>query len=133
MTDLGTLGGTNSNAYGINDSGQVVGMPTPPATPLQHAFLYSGSTMTDLGTLGGTISSATGINASGQVVGNATTHRQHCLSRLPLQRLDDDRPGHTRRNEQRCHWTSTTAGRSWAMPTPPADALIMPSSTAARR
>jgi probable HAF family extracellular repeat protein len=73
VTDLGTLpGGTYSDAYGINASGQVVGFSdTTILTDYspQHAFLYSGSTMTDLGTLGGTYSEASGINASGQVVG----------------------------------------------------------------
>ena len=36
------------------------------------------------------------------------------LTRLPLQRLDDDRPGHTRRNVTAVPMASTTAGRSWA-------------------
>ena len=73
VTDLGTLGGTWSQANGINASGQVVGQAAGTPGDGYHAFLYSGSTMTDLGTLGGTDSYATGINASGQVVGYAYT------------------------------------------------------------
>jgi probable HAF family extracellular repeat protein len=72
MKDLGTLGGNNSWAYGINDVGQVVGKSDilPITNPAHtHAFIYSGSSMTDLGTLGGTNSEAWGINNSGQVVG----------------------------------------------------------------
>ncbi len=68
MTDLGTLGGGSSNAYGINDFGEVVG-DSYTASNQDHAFLYSGGTMTDLGTLGGNSSSASGINNSHQVVG----------------------------------------------------------------
>jgi probable HAF family extracellular repeat protein len=68
MTDLGTLGGSYSYAYGINDSGQVVGYSRT-AGGLDHAFMWSGGTMTDLGTLGGTYSRAYGINSSGKIVG----------------------------------------------------------------
>ncbi len=70
--DLGTLpGGYYSYAYGINNSGQVVGSSTT-ASGDQHAFLYSGGTMIDLGTLpGGSNSYAAGINNSGQVVGSS--------------------------------------------------------------
>jgi probable HAF family extracellular repeat protein len=73
ITDLGTLGGTDSGAYGINSSGQVVGGSRTTGDAAHHAFLYSGSTMTDLGTLGGSDSWATGINSSGQVVGSSQT------------------------------------------------------------
>ncbi len=72
LTDLGTLGGTQSYAYGINNAGQVVGWSTTPKE-VQRAFVYSSGTMADLGTLGGTYSNATGINAAGQVVGTANT------------------------------------------------------------
>ena len=73
MTDLGTLGGSESYAYGINTSGQVVGYASTAGNATTHAFLYSNGTMQDLGALGGTYSQAFGINSSGQVVGNAYT------------------------------------------------------------
>ena len=72
MTDLGTLGGSYSSAFAINNSGQIVGMAYVPGTSAYHAFLYSNGTMTDLGTLGGAVSQAEGINDSGQVVGYLT-------------------------------------------------------------
>lgn len=68
MIDLGTLGGWDSAAYGINDTGQVTGYAqTSNGTP--HAFLYSNGEMQDLGTLGGGGSYGQGINNLGQVVG----------------------------------------------------------------
>jgi probable HAF family extracellular repeat protein len=73
MRDLGTLGGTDSQANGINDSGQVVGWSADNIGH-QRAFLYKDGVMKDLGTLGGGSNSwANGINASGQVVGYSDT------------------------------------------------------------
>jgi probable HAF family extracellular repeat protein len=70
ITDLGTLGGTNSQAIGINSFGDVVG-GAQTAAGFQHAFLYHNGVMSDLGTLGGRTSRAFGINDLGQVVGEA--------------------------------------------------------------
>ncbi|NIN63844.1 MAG: HAF repeat-containing protein, partial [Anaerolineae bacterium] len=53
IADLGTLGGRNSVAYGINNLGQVVG-ESDVVSEGSHAFLWSEDEgMTDLGTLGG--------------------------------------------------------------------------------
>jgi probable HAF family extracellular repeat protein len=69
VTDLGTLGGSESFATGINNSGQVVGYCYNSNNATNRAFLYSGGSMQALGTLGGASSEAYGINSSGQVVG----------------------------------------------------------------
>ena len=79
--DLGTLGGLDSYAYGINGSGTIVGYSQ--IGPFSyHAFSYSGGVMHDLGTLGGQNSYAWGINSSGTVVGLAETSigDQHAFS-----------------------------------------------------
>ena len=80
-TDLGTLGGEDlslnitpeSNAYGINNKGTVVGNSLAPGDYL-HAFVWDPKTeeMDDLGTLGGNTSKATKINDSGIIIGTTT-------------------------------------------------------------
>jgi probable HAF family extracellular repeat protein len=52
LTDLGTLGGTFSTAYGINSNGRIVGLSTT-ASGERHAFYWQSGVMTDMGTLGG--------------------------------------------------------------------------------
>src|SRR4051794_5520486 len=59
-TNLGTLGGGTSTAYGINGSGQIVGSSQTQAS-VDHAFYWQAGTMTDMGTLGGSYSYARGI------------------------------------------------------------------------
>jgi probable HAF family extracellular repeat protein len=52
MRDLGTLGGTDSYAAGINDLGQVAGASRPRCSSgpcPKHAFVWQRGTMRDLG------------------------------------------------------------------------------------
>jgi probable HAF family extracellular repeat protein len=77
VTDLGTLGGTRSHAFDINDAGQVVGYSDASGDSGMHAFLYDASTtpkMNSLNTLAGIKEGgawiAHGVNEVGQVVGN---------------------------------------------------------------
>jgi probable HAF family extracellular repeat protein len=74
MEDLGTLGGSFSNATAINASGQITGWADD-LSGAQHAFLWNPTTpngtvgvMTDIGTLG-TKSLSNAINDAGDVVG----------------------------------------------------------------
>lgn len=68
VTVLGTLGGTRSQATGVNDNGEVVGFASL-ASGYQNAFAEIGGMMIDLGTLGGGNSYAYGVNDNGAIVG----------------------------------------------------------------
>ena len=85
MTDLGTLGGSYSQGFGINDSGQVTGYSLTTGNSDVRPFLYTpGTGMVDLNTLlpsgsGWTLVFANGINDAGQITGvgtnpNSETH-----------------------------------------------------------
>jgi uncharacterized repeat protein (TIGR01451 family) len=73
LTDLGTLGGSNSYAFAINSAGQIAGQ-SDTTNGETHAFFYSYTDggMVDLGTLGGRASSGWGLNDAGDVVGWST-------------------------------------------------------------
>ncbi|MEO0987316.1 MAG: DUF3466 family protein [Cyanobacteria bacterium J06639_14] len=71
ITDLGTLGGDSSLAYGLNESGDVVGVAAD-ADGVNRAFVWSDGTMTALPDLGfGGV--AYDINANGDVTGALNT------------------------------------------------------------
>lgn len=74
-TSLGTLGGTHSSAYGINNAGQIVGRSRfNPTLTERHGFLWQNGTMSDLNNLipansGFVLEVADDINNRGQIVG----------------------------------------------------------------
>lgn len=82
VTDIGAqiAGSTTSEAFAVNDAGQVAGAYNTPGYA-QRAFLYSNGSATDLGTFGGTNAKATGINDSGKVVGwsNTASNAKHAF------------------------------------------------------
>jgi probable HAF family extracellular repeat protein len=74
IQDLGTLGGTFSWAYAINNRGTVAGYAFLAGDTARHAFLWRKGVMTDLGTLGGPNSSEIYvINEKDEVPGAAET------------------------------------------------------------
>ena len=70
ILDLGTLGGTNSQAYGVNCDGVVVGSSGTADDATTDAFVWDREFgMQDLGTLGGSFGQSNAINCSGTIVG----------------------------------------------------------------
>lgn len=70
ITDLGTLGGTESFAYAINEPGQIVGLSRLPGDTTNHAFLYRKGELTDLFPLNSEnilTAGPTGINNDGLI------------------------------------------------------------------
>jgi probable HAF family extracellular repeat protein len=78
ITDLGTLGGVNSYAYGINANGAIAGASEIGGVNTR-AFLWTDAGgLRNLGTLGGLNSFGSGVNDLGHVIGSseigAATH-----------------------------------------------------------
>jgi probable HAF family extracellular repeat protein len=77
VIDLGTLGGTFSNALGVNNKGWVTGLATLPGDASVHALLWREGVKTDLGTLGGpnstpnTFTGSSSVSQRGEIVGAA--------------------------------------------------------------
>jgi probable HAF family extracellular repeat protein len=72
FTDLGTLGGSDSDAFEINNSGQIIGTAWTTGDQASHPTLWSGDTTMDLTTnLEGSSIVVTGLNDSGQIIGNS--------------------------------------------------------------
>ena len=73
MQDLGTLGGAQSWAYGINKAGLIVGTAEVP-NGFGHACVWSGGAIHDLNSMipAGSdwlLETATGVNDAGQICG----------------------------------------------------------------
>jgi probable HAF family extracellular repeat protein len=69
MRDLGTLGGTASQTFWLNDRGEVVGTDYLAGNQACGPFLWNGRQLIDLGTFGGNEGAAFDINDAGVVVG----------------------------------------------------------------
>jgi probable HAF family extracellular repeat protein len=73
MHDLGTLGGDNSEAIWMNDSGVIVGSADLPTPDIHDAVRWKHGQILDLGTVDGdACSRGRGINSTGQIVGGSS-------------------------------------------------------------
>jgi len=70
LYEIGTLGGTDSHPYDMNEQGEVVGVSQDSAGNFK-AYSYSNNIMRQLDDLGGFWSSAFGMNDNGEIVGGS--------------------------------------------------------------
>ena len=69
ITNLGSFGGTCTNATAINNRGQVVGFSFLAGDTVLHPFSWERGKLVDLGTLGGSQAMALHVNDAGDIVG----------------------------------------------------------------
>lgn len=69
--ELTVVGAADSQAWGLNNLGTVVGRTFDPSFNSYRAFVNTGTGPVDLGTFGGTNSMAAAVNDAGQIVGSA--------------------------------------------------------------
>jgi probable HAF family extracellular repeat protein len=70
FTDLGTLGGRNSIANAVNDTGEIVGQSNPADSSYYRAIVWNGTIPTELPIAVSGRSAAYDINNRGEIVGN---------------------------------------------------------------
>jgi probable HAF family extracellular repeat protein len=91
-TDLGTLGGTLSGGYGINNYDWVVGWAEATNGGGPRAFVHDGTRMTDLNSVlwnpgGWVLREADAVNDAGQIVGSGSLNGQyHAFFLQPMPR-----------------------------------------------
>ncbi len=78
ITDLGTLGGPESEAVGINNRGQVIGLYFLPKRG-RRGFVWESGRMRDLGSLGGGGTTPKEISERGQIVGSSFANDLHAF------------------------------------------------------
>jgi Predicted integral membrane proteins containing uncharacterized repeats len=74
MSDLGTLGGSQSTGYAITNDGVVLGLSSLAGDEVSHPFLWQNGVMTDLGGMPGTTGTTelvNTINSHGDMVGSS--------------------------------------------------------------
>lgn len=86
ITDLGTLGGTESFAFAINDQGQIIGLSRTAGDQETHIFLYDHGNLVDISVLynlrsGFYAPTANAINNRGDIVGNISNGDAVLLSK----------------------------------------------------
>lgn len=81
MLELESLGGQESEANAVNNSGLVVGSAIA-GDEHRYAATFQGPVATSLGTLGGTRSRALWVNDDGLIVGESTDANEHELAFL---------------------------------------------------
>jgi probable HAF family extracellular repeat protein len=86
--ELGTLGGSSSSAFGINDCGDAVGAATLKGDTLSHAAFFSHGKVTDLAPQGGP-SIARSINNTGIAVGPYTVRGEFHPARYEAGKITD--------------------------------------------
>ncbi|HET6246368.1 MAG TPA: hypothetical protein VFE47_01620 [Tepidisphaeraceae bacterium] len=90
FTNLGTLGGSSSLAYGINNSAAAVGLSAIKGSTTTHAFVYHGGKMYDLNQeiapgSGWTLLGAFAINNAGEIAGMGMIHgKTHGFLLIPI-------------------------------------------------
>jgi len=91
MHDVGSLGGSYSEGYGLNRRGDVVGFSNMKGDTVEHPFRWRGGVLIDLGTLGGDNGEAWAVNDLGHIAGWADlpgSHAHHAVLWRDHQMID---------------------------------------------
>ena len=120
INGLGTLGGDNSYAHGINIAGDVVGVSQLADGTTTRAFLSASGLISDLGTLGGVRSHAYSINDQRRVVGVADnaagSPHAFLLSLMVRDKSSSELTSASLAEATVTRWTSTSTTKSWGRP-----------------